>query len=52
MFEPELFGGRFNVLKKVVVTFLGLFGVRAVIRLPGNCCPPYLPFVTPLIEPA
>jgi len=31
MFELSSFGSKFVVLKKVLVTFLGLFGVPAVI---------------------
>jgi len=31
------FGSKYTVLKKVLATLLGLFGVPAVIRYPGNC---------------
>jgi len=37
MFKP--LGSIFTVLKKVLVTFLGLFATLAVIRRPGNCAP-------------
>ena len=36
----NLFRSKFTVLKKVLVTLLGLFGARAVIRRQENCAPP------------
>jgi len=47
MFEPELFGSKFNVTKKVLATFLVFFGAPIVIRRPGNCAL-FAPLVTPL----
>jgi len=47
MFEPEVFGSKSTVLKKVLATLLGLFGAPAVIWHPGNCAP-LPPLVTPL----
>jgi len=47
MFEPEVFRKQMHVLKKVLVTLLGLFGAPMVIQRPGNCAP-FVPFVTPL----
>jgi len=59
MFEPQVFGSKCTVLKKVLATLLRLFGTPAVIRRPwqwlgapivirrpGNCAPLAL-FVTP-----
>ena len=40
-YGPDLrsFRSKFSVLKKVLVTLLGLFGAPAVIWLSGNCAP-------------
>ena len=49
------FGSKCTVLKKVVVTLLGLFGVPAVIRCPhsdlapGELCPPWPPSLRPCL---
>ena len=50
MFEPEVFGKQCTVLKKVLVTLLGLFGTAAVIQRLGNCAL-LPPLVTPLLLP-
>jgi len=47
MFEPEVFGSKYTVLKKVLVTLLGLFGaprsVSAPEKLSPLCPPRYAP---------
>jgi len=60
MFEPEIFLKQCTVLKKVLVTLLGLFSSPAVISrprrdvaprsdsAPGELCLPCPPVVTPL----
>jgi len=40
------FGSKCTVLKKVLVTLLGLFGAPIVIRRPGNCAPIVAPLGT------
>jgi len=46
MFEPEVFGSKCTVLKKLLVTMLGNFGALIVICHPEDCPP--CPLVTPL----
>jgi len=48
MFEPEVFGSKCTVLRKVLVTLLGLFGAPHSDSAPGELCSPYLPRYAPV----